>query len=494
MASLGSFAAPVSPSIAVRTRSVTKSASMLGLNSLKRYEYTSRMTRKMALRGLAFAVGTVLATTVAFAPAANASNILVPDTEYQTVFDGTAASFQKNWVPVTPASGRGGYTLPGNGTMQSVPGGLGGLWLNLHQYGDFSIKLEWRDDSPLPLAGNSGVLTRFPVPSTGLLSCLNKPTCGYEIQVNDSPDRDPRITGSVYGFQDNGVAQGMVTPRGTWNTYQVQVVGEEYTITRNGVVINDYLSIPGLTFGHGEAPSEARPTDPGSSGRKLSGYVGIQFHGDANDVVSYRNVQIADVGPSFDVVRSYINQAQALGPVSSLGTLTSDALTAVATHVDQAEKLFMGGAADQAVRAELVTALQVSGTAPASRFGQALVGLAAIFNSGLPTDISPLISIKSGLLGGGASPLQSMAIMNVSPTSIDGPLYVAIDGLANGVTLANASGIVANVQPAGVPYFKVLDAGQSLAVNQSALAVLHWSTSGPAISYSARVLAGPGAP
>jgi len=211
-------------------------------------------------------------------------------------------------------------------------------------------------------------------------------------------------------------------------------------------------------------------------------------------VVSYRNVQIGEVGPSFEVVRSYIDQARALGTVSTLGTVSSEALTEVAKHVDQAEKLSVEGAADQAVRAELVNALQVSGAAPSSRFGQALVGLSAIFNSGLPTDISSLIRIKAGLLGGGASPSQFVAIANVSPTSIDGPLYLAVDGLAPGVTLANASGIVGNVPPAVVPYIKVLDAGQSLGVNKSTLTQLRWSTSGPAISYSARVLAGPGAP
>lgn len=490
MASPELFSASLSALIAACTRSAHKSASRLGLNSLKGDEHMGRTFREMILRRRVFAVGTAMAATVAFAAPGIASPIDAldeADTEYEAVFDGTAASFQKNWMAVTPASGRGGFLLPGDGTMRSFSGGLGGLWLYLNQYGDFSIKLEWRDDSPVALSGNSGVLVRFPQPSVGLLSCLNRPTCGYEIQVNDSPDRDPKMTGSVYGFQDLSVEAAKVTPKGTWNTYEVRAVGEHYTVIRNGVVINDYLSRPGLTF-------SGRPTDPGSSGRKLSGYVGLQFHGDSNDVVSYRNVQIAEVGPSFEVVRSYIDQARALGPVSTLGTVSSEALTEVAKHVDQAEKLSMEGAADQAVRAELVTALQVSGAAPASRFGQALVGLSAIFNSGLPTNISPLISIKAGPLGGGASPSQMLAISNASATSIDGPLYLAFDGLAPGVTLANASGIVGSVPPAGVPYIKVLAAGQSLGVNASTLAQLRWSTSGPAISYSTRVLAGPGAP
>ena len=275
--------ASVSALIAACTRSVKKLASRLGLNSLKGDEYMSRATREMVPRGLVFAVGTAMAATVAFAASVNAS--LLDDTEYETVFDGTEASFDENWKAITPASGRGGFLLPGDGTMRSFSGGLGGLWLYMDQYGDFSIKLEWRDDSPVALRGNSGVLVRFPTPSTGLLSCLNRPTCGYEVQINDSPDRDPRLTGSIYGFQDLDLEQAEVTPRGTWNTYEILAIGQHYTVTRNGEIINDYLSVPGLTF-------PGRPTDPGSAGRLLSGYIGFQAHGDANDVVSFRNIQI----------------------------------------------------------------------------------------------------------------------------------------------------------------------------------------------------------
>jgi len=45
-----------------------------------------------------------------------------------------------------------------------------------------------------------------------------------------------------------------------------------------------------------------------------------------------------------------------------------------------------------------------------------------------------------------------------------------------------------------VPYVTVLGANQSLGVGVSTLVQLRWSTSNPTISYSARVLSGPGAP
>jgi len=121
-------------------------------------------------------------------------------------------------------------------------------------------------------------------------------------------------------------------------------------------------------------------------------------------------------------------------------------------------------------------------------------GEAVVLRSGLPTDVSSRIRIKAGLLSGGDPRSQYVAVANVSGTTIDGPLYLVADGLASGVTLANASGTVANSPPAGVPYVTVLSAGQSLAAGASTLTQLRWSTSSPTISYSARVLAGPGAP
>ena len=121
-------------------------------------------------------------------------------------------------------------------------------------------------------------------------------------------------------------------------------------------------------------------------------------------------------------------------------------------------------------------------------------GEAVVIRSGIPTDVSLRIRVKSGLLGAGDPRSQYVAITNVSSTVIDGPLYLVPEGLSSGVTLANASGIVANTPPAGVPYITVLGANQSLGVGVSTLVQLRWSTSNPTISYSARVLSGPGAP
>src|SRR3954454_23745893 len=82
--------------------------------------------------------------------------------------------------------------------------------------------------------------------------------CGHEVQINDSPDgggNDPRKTGSIYGFADLNSAQSQPTPAGVWNDLEIRVVGQHYTVTRNGVVINEYENVPGVAF-------PGRPKDP----------------------------------------------------------------------------------------------------------------------------------------------------------------------------------------------------------------------------------------
>ncbi|WP_240930470.1 DUF1080 domain-containing protein [Isoptericola sp. BMS4] len=218
---------------------------------------------------------------------------------YETLYDGSAESFA-DWA----YAGDGGFDRMPDGTIRSragADGGFGTLWYPHEQYEDFSLRLQFRDDAPGDLRANSGVQVRFPAlwgpvegcpttfngGETGNLSWIAV-NCGHEIQVNDSPEEgsnDPRKTGSVYGFADLGLAEAMPTPKGTWNDLEIRVVGQHYTVIRNGVVINEYENLPGVPF-------PGRPHDPDSSSRGLVGYVGLQAHGSAPDVVSYRDVRV----------------------------------------------------------------------------------------------------------------------------------------------------------------------------------------------------------
>ncbi|MFD7818907.1 OmpL47-type beta-barrel domain-containing protein [Streptomyces sp. NPDC059785] len=208
---------------------------------------------------------------------------------YRTLFDGTQSSFDK-WQQV----GGGSFALNADGTMTSGTSrdGLGMLWFPERKYGDFSLKLQWRDDAPGTGNANSGVFVRFPW-------VLDHPEesrpewvaieYGHEVQVLDRPDGDMYKTGSVYGFDRVGLAGAGVTQKGTWNDYEIRVVDQHYSVFRNGVLINEFENTGGQVF---EPP---RSDDPGTDGRRFaSGYLGLQVHS-VTDVVSYRDIRIKEL-------------------------------------------------------------------------------------------------------------------------------------------------------------------------------------------------------
>ena len=205
---------------------------------------------------------------------------------YSPLLDRTAASFRL-WEQV----GAGGFTRNADGSITSRPvAGLGMLWFPVREYGDFSLKLQWRDDAPGDGRANSGVFARFPQvhqhpqePRPEWVAIKY----GHELQICDVPEGEPYKTGSVYGFDRVDLAGARVTPKGTWNDYEIRVVGQHYSVFRNGVLINDFVNDPGAVF------DPPRPDDPGGAGREHpTGYIGLQNHG-TGDIVTFRNIRIA---------------------------------------------------------------------------------------------------------------------------------------------------------------------------------------------------------
>ncbi|MFG3044197.1 OmpL47-type beta-barrel domain-containing protein [Streptomyces sp. NPDC048241] len=210
-------------------------------------------------------------------------------TGYRDLFDGTEASLAK-WEQV----GGGKFALTGDGALTSsttVPG-MGMLWFPERKYGDFSLKLRFRDDAPGTGNANGGVFIRFP-------NVHNHPeesrpewvaiNYGHEIQILDSPTGDMYKTGSVYGFDRVGLGGAGVTPKGTWNDYEIRAEGQHFTILRNGVVINEFDNVGGQVF------TPPRAGDPGTDGRRYAtGYIGLQVHS-TSDVISYRDIRIKEL-------------------------------------------------------------------------------------------------------------------------------------------------------------------------------------------------------
>ena len=103
----------------------------------------------------------------------------------------------------------------------------------------------------------------------------------------DGPTGEPQKTGSIYNFQSLDIAHAMPVPKGEWSDYEVRVVGQQYTIVRNGAIINQFdNSIPKNSSRDGDPPTQARQFN--------AGYIGLQNHSDA-DKMQYRNVRVEDL-------------------------------------------------------------------------------------------------------------------------------------------------------------------------------------------------------
>ena len=168
-----------------------------------------------------------------------------PYVEEETILN-SAADLER-WEQAGP----GGLNwLTEEGGFARTTGGLGMPWYPVKDYGNFSLKLQWRDSSA-GAAGNSGVFVRFPHPDETVArppaerypcqvgSATSQPAwvaifCGHEIQINDAQTSEPQKTGSVYNFSPLNETQARTQPKGTWVDYEVRVVGQTYTIIRNG--------------------------------------------------------------------------------------------------------------------------------------------------------------------------------------------------------------------------------------------------------------------
>ncbi|MFD6433275.1 OmpL47-type beta-barrel domain-containing protein [Streptomyces venezuelae] len=208
---------------------------------------------------------------------------------YRKIFDGTQASLNK-WEQV--GGGKFGLNADGSITSSTTVEGMGMLWFPQRKYGDFSLKLQWRDDAPGNGNANGGVFVRFPQVHDHPEESRPEWVAikyGHEIQALDRPDGDMYKTGSIYGFDRVGLAGAGVTPKGTWNDYEIKVVDQHYSVYRNGVLINEFDNTGGQEF------TPPRGDDPGTDGRRYSsGYVGVQVHG-VTDVISYRDIRIKEL-------------------------------------------------------------------------------------------------------------------------------------------------------------------------------------------------------
>ncbi|GAA0460362.1 hypothetical protein Ade02nite_14630 [Paractinoplanes deccanensis] len=214
-------------------------------------------------------------------------------TGYTSLYNGTPESLT-DWAQAPT----GQFTIQPDGSLRPS-GGLGMLYYT-KPFKDFSLTLQFRDVAPGDARGNSGVFTRFPDPripldqrpagSCGTVGSARTSQawvaiyCGHEIQIYDGETGEPQKTGSIYNFDPNPLSAAGATAKNVWNRYEIRVVGQHYTIIRNGKVINEFDNTPGK--------QSSRAGDPPTDLRQFAeGLIGLQNHSDT-DLVDFRDIRV----------------------------------------------------------------------------------------------------------------------------------------------------------------------------------------------------------
>ena len=134
-----------------------------------------------------------------------------------------------------------------------------------HDFKDF----EFRAEVMTTPNSNSGIYFHTEFQERGW------PSVGYESQVNNSYDVDPRRTASLYGVDDN---TEITFPDNEWMDYYIKVQGKRILIKVNGHIITDYTE----------------PDDVEGTRKLTSGTIALQGH-DANSKVFYRNIYVREL-------------------------------------------------------------------------------------------------------------------------------------------------------------------------------------------------------
>ncbi|HKG90142.1 MAG TPA: DUF1080 domain-containing protein, partial [Nitrososphaeraceae archaeon] len=145
--------------------------------------------------------------------------------------------------------------------LQSDKGG-GLLWYSENKYKNFILKLEWKVSDE---GDNSGVFVRFPDPDDNPNIAVRE---GYEVQIDSKAGNPIHQTGAIYDFA--APSRIASKPPGQWNTMEIQVVNQSYTIIINEQKVTEF-----------------------TGSRMTEGYVGLQAHDDKSKV-SFRNIMIKE--------------------------------------------------------------------------------------------------------------------------------------------------------------------------------------------------------
>jgi hypothetical protein len=208
---------------------------------------------------------------------------VAPDPGFTMLFDGTSLSgWSMSTITNQPGKNNPGRFILVDGTLEAVTGNdLGLLWNTTPTPADFVLKLEWRT---WQIDDNSGVFVRFPNPGSKGYdnTAFVGVDFGFEVQIDQlgQPDGlDIHKTGAIYSLA--GPSSIPTNPLGGWNSYEITVQGQHYTVKLNGVSVTDFNFVVGSDTAH---PDRGLPSTIASPR-----FIGLQTH---TGRVAFRNIQI----------------------------------------------------------------------------------------------------------------------------------------------------------------------------------------------------------
>jgi hypothetical protein len=175
------------------------------------------------------------------------------DINFTSIFDGKTMNGWK-------MAGEGKFVVVESDASLQSEGGMGLLWYTENKYKNFILKLVWKVSDE---GDNSGVFVRFPDPDDNPNIAVRD---GYEIQIDDKAANSTHQTGAIYDFAaPNKIVS---KPPGQWNTMEIQVINQSYTVIINGEKVTEF-----------------------TGSRLTEGYIGLQAHDDKSKV-SFRNIMV----------------------------------------------------------------------------------------------------------------------------------------------------------------------------------------------------------
>lgn len=194
----------------------------------------------------------------------------------------TTSLYAQDWKPLYNGHDMEGWEHVGEGRfvvedgLLKSQGGMGLLWYSGRKFENVRLRIRYKGAE----ANNAGVFIRIPDKPIEAWMPVNK---GYEVQLDDREDEFHK-TGVLYSLTRAKASPGIP---GEWNTMEITLDGNRTIVHVNGVLVTD--------FTEGDpVPEKTKSYEPDRGPRPLSGYIGLQNHGE-EDVMFFREVSFQEL-------------------------------------------------------------------------------------------------------------------------------------------------------------------------------------------------------